>query len=834
MARFNSANVCKKMTWLLLGASFLAISATAQAQTAPTPAPAAAQDTTATDSDGEIVVTAQYRSQSLQDVPVSISAINADQLRLTGANTLKDLQYAVPNVTFAGESFAGNPKVVIRGLYINTRTTGLEPSFGVYVDGVFQGRPIAYNLDLADVERIEYLRGPQGSLYGKNTISGAVNVITQKPGDHLEGTVSAEYGNYNYYKLAGTIRGPISDTLGFKVTGFRVARDPFFRNIGTGGDDYGREDRWGGSGELRYNPNSDLELILRADGLVENRGIYLGEASNVPLGGPGPSNGGPVQAYGAGISSQYAAAFNPAVISQPYLMDVDAPSSERRRIYGFSGTVNYRLGDYTLTSITAFRHASDEWAADDDYGPFDFSRVLGALGSFNQTTQEFRLTSPDTDRFNYVIGAFYLGSDVYQDRRERTGDRSQVLTPAQTAFLAGRPYGTPAAVNRLTGAPLLTLLDYYNALQINDRYEQYAQANIASYALYGQFNFKVTDWLTLIGGLRYSIETKIATYQQNSFTGGVATQATGSTTTPGGNYFGNGGRYIPLLQTPRYTDRKLTPTATVEFKVTDDINLFARYASGFKGTGFNFGNGVANGPGLTTPNVVRGTANSISLLPENVDSYEAGVKSQFFGRALTVNATYFYQRGENLQISALLPDLTRPAFNTNARVQGFEIETTVKPLKGLQFGANIGYTDVLCVGGGAAVGFGGSPFNLTCTKGVRLENVSKWNISGNVSLKQPINDDLTFVGYLNAFHRTSFLGGTYLVDGYSKVDARVGLELSNGLSFFVWGQNIFNKVSIGNSFGNSVRGGNPPVGAYDFIETFDQPRTFGGTIEFRF
>ena len=222
----------------------------------------------------EVIVTAQYREERLQEVPTSITALSADAIRLSGASTLKDLQNLVPNVQFAGESFSGNPKVVIRGLYINTRTTGLEPSFGIYVDGVFQGRPIAYNIDLVDIERIEYLRGPQGSLYGKNTISGAINVVTRKPGEEGEGLAVAELGNFGYQKYAATWRGPLSDRVGIKASVFQVKDDGYVDNIGPGGE-LANNDRVGGNVMLRFTPNEDFEVLWSMDAMSEDRGGVL-------------------------------------------------------------------------------------------------------------------------------------------------------------------------------------------------------------------------------------------------------------------------------------------------------------------------------------------------------------------------------------------------------------------------------------------------------------------------------------------------------------------------------------------------------------------------------
>ncbi len=796
---------------LLLSAASAVLISTAAAQTPQTAAPAGVDD---------IVVTAQYREQRLIDVPTSITAVSQEQLRLTGVSNLKDLQYAIPNVTFAGESFAGNPKVVIRGLYINTRTTGLEPSFGVYVDGVFQGRPIAYNLDLPDAERIEYLRGPQGTLYGKNTMSGAVNVITQKPGDTLEGAVEGEYGNYNHHLISGTVRGPITDKLGFRLTAYETRREGFYENVNANANDHGAEDRYGGSALLRFTPDEKLEVLFAIDGMNENRSIYLGEASSVLIGSEAPFSGSGLLPYGNGLASLY----QPDVARDPYKINHNSPSGERREIFGTSLTANYRFDGYTLTSISAYRAAEDEWRGDDDYSPFDLSYVIGAEGSFDQFTQEVRLTSPDEERFNYVVGAFLMTSDIYQNRRERTGDGTQVLTGDEEDFLRRTAFGGSLAAygGPATGA---TMLDYYNILQRNDRYEQYSTGSSDSYALYGQANFELTEKITLFGGLRYSIEEKWADYVQRVFNNNVA----GTTT-----LFGNGGRAIPYFKTKTYRDEKLTPSLGVQYEPSDTLTLFARYAEGFKGTGFNFGNGIGN---TTTqpPDGERGRPGAIALLPEEVESYEAGVKARLFDRRLAASLTYFYQKGHNLQISAFLPDYTRPAFNTDAELQGFELELDGLVADPLRLGLNVGYTHTICVGGGAAGAVSGaSRFNATCTEGVDLENVSEWNISSNATYTRPIPGDHELVARLDAFYRTEFLGGSYYVDGYAKFDGRVGVQFANGVSTFLWGKNLTDETTIGNAFGSSNGRGTLTTGSYDFIETFDAPRTYGVSVDYRF
>jgi iron complex outermembrane receptor protein len=765
----------------------------------------------------EVLVTAQYREERLQDVPTSITALNAEALRLSGASTLKDLQNLVPNVQFAGESFSGNPKVVIRGLYINTRTTGLEPSFGVYVDGVFQGRPIAYNIDLVDIERIEYLRGPQGSLYGKNTISGAINIVTQKPGDVAEGFVTADLGNLGYGKFAGTWRGPLTESVGFKVTGYHVQDDGYVENIGPGGD-IATNDRTGGSAMLRITPNENFEILFGVDAMSEDRGVYFGESSSAPLGGAGPFNAAGPLPIGAGFVSL----FEPGVASTPYLVDLNYPQPEKRGLKGANLTLNYKVGDYGLTSITAWRDAFNWFAVDDDYNSFDMNRAVRAEGKFDQFTQEFRVTSPEADRFNYIAGIFFMHSNISQTRLQRTGDGTQVLSAAQNAFLG--TVRVPA-----TGS---TWRDVYNFYQQNDSYFQDSSGVIDSYALYGQANYGITDTINAFAGLRYSIEDKRALYQQTGFRNNVPIAA-GITS---GTAFGAAGRTIPLFATQTYRDSKLSPSAGVQWQATPDINVFVRYAQGFKGTGFNFGNGIGN---TTTqpPTGPRGAPGAIALLPEEVDSYEVGIKTQWLARRLTANLTLWKQEGKNLQISAFLPDLTRPAFNTNAELQGFELELAAVPNDNMRFTANVGYTDTICVGGGPAGAItGASRFNATCTKGVDLENVSKVNAAATATLTFPVSDRMRLVTYGEVTYRDDFLGGSYYIDGYTLLNARIGIEYG-GWGLFAYGKNLTDETTNGNSFGSSA-GSNAaaavPANAYEFIETYQAPRTFGVSFEYRF
>ncbi|OYX36565.1 MAG: hypothetical protein B7Y99_00970 [Caulobacterales bacterium 32-69-10] len=349
---------------------------------------ASAQSAAVTDQGGpattldEVVVTARKRSETLQDVPTSIVAVSAQQIESLNATSLADLNRITPNarVTEGGT-------LVIRGIQSNARNAGFEAGAAVYIDGVYQGRPLGNNQDLVDVQRVEVLRGPQGTLYGKNTTAGAISVITASPGDVARGAFQVQYGERNDLRVSGYVAGPLIDgVLGGKLAAYSRTADGYQANVITGGEG-ANADVWGLRGELRWTPGA-WDIALRGD--------YTRDDSTPAL---------------AKAVSGFAA---------PTASGIDNFAHDRDEYVfvrggGLSLTVERDLGEFSFTSITGWRSQRDGQDTDDDFSPLNGVYHIWR-DSGHQVSQEFRLASPDSNRLSYVLGAYYFGQTLNSNR----------------------------------------------------------------------------------------------------------------------------------------------------------------------------------------------------------------------------------------------------------------------------------------------------------------------------------------------------------------------------------------------------------------------------------
>jgi len=344
--------------------------------------PAAAQTGAASDSAQlqEVVVTAQKRAENLQDVPISIMAVDEQQIRNLGANSLVEIQRATPGLnTLTGGS---NRFIAIRGIGDFSRNIGNDARVGIYIDGVYQGRSYASDPDLLGVERIEVLRGPQGTLFGRNTVAGAISITTKRPAYDFGGEAQVEVGNLDFRRFAARVEGPvIADKVAVSLGFSDTRRDGFIHNVFLNKDINGLNST-SARGAVRFDPNEDLEMILGVD--------YFGQkiASQGSLIRSGPGRRGP-----------YDIAYNVL----PF---------DKRQIWGVSQTMNYRLpNDLDLTSITAYRNSRYSAMQDEDLSPAPIA--FSTLNEANeQFTQELRFSSPTTGKFDYVAGLYYIHQDI--------------------------------------------------------------------------------------------------------------------------------------------------------------------------------------------------------------------------------------------------------------------------------------------------------------------------------------------------------------------------------------------------------------------------------------
>jgi iron complex outermembrane receptor protein len=513
---------------LLGSATCLAVPAYAH-QTAPT-APAQAQ---ASPDDGvpDIVVTAQRRETRLQDTPISITAIGADALAAKGVSTVNDLAATVPNLTSTtGPQGSGDANFFVRGVGQFDVIVTNDPGVGVYVDGVYLGRTVGAMLDSGDIERVEVLRGPQGTLFGRNTLGGAISVISKLPTlDHFGATLRGTAGSRNRLELDGSINLPVSDTAALRVYGFTRNQDGFARNAFTG-QLFGKTKRWGTKASFLWKPVSDLTVTLTGD--------YSLDKSN-----PAPSVNlaiVPAPFFPADAGNDRSTDF--------YRVFVSNNPEARNETYGFSGTLAYDLGGATLKSITAYRQLKGFSTSDPDGTGFRLYDQTVTTDQ-HQVSEELQLSGKAFGgKLDYLLGGYF-----FNERAD------------QTLFLCFAPI-TPRPSARFNACNTWT--------QRNDQ-------STDSYAVFGQARYSLTDRISVTLGGRYTWETKkIVSNQSFDFR-------------PAG-YEASPGVVVPGFVAPIVTNlaskvdfQKFTPKVGVEIKPMDHLLVFASYAKGFRSGGFN-------------------------------------------------------------------------------------------------------------------------------------------------------------------------------------------------------------------------------------------------------
>lgn len=451
---YSSASSAKRVRMLGISApvlAFLAYASPAVAQTAATATVDTANAEAAT-SQGDIVVTARKRAESLLDVPISITAFSGEQLRRAGINSVSDIQNSVPNLQYSPRGDLNN-QISIRGVGGDARNIGTESGVSLYIDGVFAGRTSGYNQDLANIAQLEVLRGPQGTLFGKNTTGGVINIITDRPADALRADLQGSYGNYDAVILKGAVSGPLTGNLFAGVTLSSTSRDGYVLNTFNGRKLDG-VNRRGGRVQLVWNSPAGLNFYWTADHTANNTDFALTQ-----LAPPYAGSGAP---YGA--------------LQSRLRTSLDASNENRLRSTGASQTVDYVFnGDGpTLTSVTGFRRNNVVVYSDSDGLPIDSVRS-GPFNDFSHFfSQEVRLSSPDRGLFRYVVGGYYFNQKAFAFR--------------QTYIGGSLPNG----------------------------YETRTHVDTESIAGFANVDFHPTDEITVTGGLRYTSERKRADFNQKN------------------------------------------------------------------------------------------------------------------------------------------------------------------------------------------------------------------------------------------------------------------------------------------------------------------------------
>lgn len=746
---------------LLLGAAMLA-------PAAPAAAVDTAAETAAIDYDGaEIIVSARRRDESVQDVPIALSVVGSETLEKTGNYTLTQIQQIVPSL----QVFSFNPRntnINIRGLGSNVSLTndGLENGVGFYIDNVYYGRVGQTQFDLVDLAQIEVLRGPQGTLFGKNTTSGAINITSRRPSFDPEFSGEASVGDFGYYQLRGSISGPIADDLiAVRLSGATTERRGFLYNTTQKerAQDYSN---WSIRGQLLITPTPDFEVKIIGDFSRQKQNHVL----NIFAGYFGTyENGAVIPNNFAQRAARYPGYGFPTIDPFARLGEADGHYQSNMDGYGVSGQVDWDLGPAKLTSITAYRWWDWNPANDGDSTSLPIVTLAQQSNRQRQFSQEFRLASDTGGPIDYVVGAYYFWQII------RGYGKSG--------------YGSAAPAWYIPAVPAAAA----NAALVGFEANSTSDPQTRSLALFGQADWKISERLTLTAGLRFTNEKKDGSFRQFWVAGTdpASIPALAATITAIRNNFNP-----ETSRASRFTDDSLSGLVTLSWKFSDEALGYATYSRGNKSGGLNLTN---------LPLDVR-----LDVDPEKVDSYEVGVKTQWLDRAVTLNAAGYWTEITDYQTAIFeqVSDSISRQYIANipgVRSRGFEADLSVAPVERASFYASVAYADTkyLSYPNAPQAPERANEGGLQDLTGKRLPGVPKftYTLGGDVSapLASLGGREVSVYAHADYSYRSSFNTSSSNsvhadVPAFGIANARIGFRTDDGLfDLSVWARNLFDK-----------------------------------------
>ena len=714
----------------------------------------------------EVVVTSRRRIEKAQDIPIAVSVVTGKQAEQTGAFNVNRIKELVPSV----QLYSSNPRntgINIRGLGspFGLTNDGIDPGVGFYVDGVYYARPAATTLDFIDVERIEVLRGPQGTLFGKNTTSGAFNITSRKPSFNSGADFEVSYGNYAYLQAKASVTGALSKKIAGRLSFSGTQRDGIIDNIRTGKPTNTLNNQ-GIRGQLLFTPTENTNITLAGDITTQHNDGYAQVVAGVA-----PTNRVPQRQFNAIIADlNYQL---PSLNAFDRKIDHDTPWRSGQDLGGGSLNVDTKIGNGTLTSTTAWRFWTWDPSNDRDFTGLQVLAKSQNPSRQTQFTQEVRYAGQITSKISGVAGVFYIDQTSKTKGTEESGNAQwrfsqDSFTPANTAL-----WKTPG------------LFEGYG-IKTN------AQIHSTSAAVFGQLDWAVTDKLHVLPGLRYNYDKKDADYDRKTY-GGL------QTTDPA----------LIALKKKVYTDQNFSSdnddtdfsgNITVSYKASDKINAYGTFAKSYKPIGVN----VA---GLPTPPAGQTLADLATVKPEDVTHYEFGVKTSPVANSI-LNLTYFNTNIKDFQTNVQAAELgVNRGYLANAEevsVQGVELDASFILNKHFNFYGAATYSDgkyVKFINAPLPLEETGSSVSFKDVSGSNLPGVSKWagSLGGEYTKKAKFfaNAGKFFIA-LDSYARSEFSSSpsasTYLVvPGYAIFNGRLGFRASEGLSVHIWGRNLLNK-----------------------------------------
>ena len=824
--------------------------------------PAYAQDVQeeGTIDDNIIIVTASKRETTLQETPIAVSVTSAETIEQAEIRDLLDLQTLVPSLRVSQLQSSANTNFVIRGFGNGANNAGIEPSVGVFIDGVYRSRSAAQIGDLPNVQRIEVLRGPQSTLFGKNASAGVISVVTEKPQFEFGGSASLTYGNFDTIIAKADITGPITDTVAFSLAGNYNRRDGYAQDLALGTDVNDRN-RWGTRAQLLFEPSNDLSVRLIADydKIDENCCI----AANI-VNGP---TGAIADALAGGT------ALDP---ENPFSYDVynNFLSTNNIENYGVSGQIDYSFGALSLTSITAYRRVNAVTDQDSDFTGADLVGRNFADSRIKTFTQELRLASDFDGPINFLLGGYYFDENIDQINQFYFGSQFRPYGNALVQAASSGALSVPIleqTFGALDGDPTQYIGSFFRP---GDGFDEAYDFSNEAYSIFGTVDFEITDRLTLTGGFNYTKDKK--RFSTNVVSSDVfstidldAPQYTpfreqvllGAGVDPGEAAFLAANPTItlpdgtsanpfndlkafqflpPFLNVPnavedgRTNDDDLAWSVRASYAVTDNLNFYATYATGFKASSINLSRDsrplaadlpAIIGAGLNTPNLTSG---SRFAGPENSEVYEVGLKGQFDYAAFNIAA--FKQSIEGFQSNVFTGTGFALANAGKQSTFGIEFDGTVTPVDPLTLFLAVTYLDPKYdsfvnssfgdISGRTPAGIPGISASMGATYTHEFDSGSRLIARGDYLYESPVNMVDGLDGFPDGFAES-------LQREVNQINAALTFQHISGFELSVYGRNLTNAKYLTTIFPSVAQSGS--ISGYP-----NAPRTYGVTARYKF
>ncbi|MFT4634378.1 MAG: iron complex outermembrane receptor protein [Arenicella sp.] len=745
----------------------------------------------------EIVVTASKRATTLQEIPIAVTVTTADTIEKAQIQDLFDLQSLVPSLRISQLQTSRNANFVIRGFGNGANNPGIEPSVGVFIDGVYRSRSAAAISDLPRLERVEVLSGPQSTLFGKNASAGVVSVVTPVPTGESGGFISGSFGDLGAVVVKALVEGSLSDNVAFDFAGSYNSRDGYFKNLQTGAE-LNERNRFAVRGQLNWTPSDTtaIRVIADYDQLEESCcgviNLFSGPATLA------------INALGGQIVPN-----DPDALEGFY----DDPAVNEISNFGLSVQGDFEYEKFSITSITSFRNNDVLDNQDIDFSSADLTNSNKNDINIDTFTQEIRFASNGDGAVDWLVGGFYFDESVEQDTDVLFGPKFRNFIDILLAQ-AGVPFGL-STVEALSGIPQGSF--YQN----NSGISSVATLDNKAFSVFGQFDWHATDSLTATLGFNYTDDEKDYSLD--------------STRTEVRGMFNLGPlNFVPIFppvttdtQNPvedsRTSDDKVTYTARLAWDINDTYNSYISYSTGFKASSINLSRDSAPSPadfatlgslGLLAANTRAG---SRFAQPEEAKVIELGVKARFDRGSL--NIAVFDQVLDNFQSNAFVGDAFVLANAERQSVKGAEINFSYSPTDSFSYGVNMTILDPLY---DSFTGSAGGDISGEVPSGISELSASfsaqyEFQLGGNEAY---VRGDYQYEDKVQ------------VVDGISPdiasrevklLNVSAGMTTDSGMSYTLWARNLADESFLISAFPSVAQAGS-------FSGYRNEPRTFGLTV----